>query len=97
MAKDCLHRGASRLDRSGNLVGQGHSATGAAGLRKFEKQPVEAAGGDFNSVIKLNYYCAESVDPTADPTDTGSRDKYVNTGSPHEHIRGSQRLVRPDT
>jgi enamine deaminase RidA (YjgF/YER057c/UK114 family) len=27
------------------------------------KAAVEAAGGDFNDVIKLNFYCSESVDP----------------------------------
>ena len=31
------------------------------------KAAVEAAGGDFKSVIKLNYYCAESVDPSLIP------------------------------
>jgi enamine deaminase RidA (YjgF/YER057c/UK114 family) len=37
------------------------------------KAAVEAAGGDFNDVIKLNFYCSESVDPALIPQEGNSR------------------------
>jgi enamine deaminase RidA (YjgF/YER057c/UK114 family) len=58
---------------------------------------VEAAGGDFHSVIKLNYYCAESVDPALIPAVREIRDKYVNTANPPTStFVVVKRLVRPE-
>lgn len=61
------------------------------------KAAVEAAGGDFHSVIKLNYYCAESVDPSQIPIVREIRDEYVNTRSPPAStFVVVKRLVRPE-
>jgi enamine deaminase RidA (YjgF/YER057c/UK114 family) len=48
-------------------------------------------------VIKLNYYCVESVDPSQIPLAREVRDKYVNTASPPAStFVVVKRLVRPD-
>lgn len=61
------------------------------------KAAAEAAGGDFDSVIKLNYYCAENVDPSQLPVVRDIRDKYVNTASPPvSTFVVVKRLVRPE-
>ena len=60
------------------------------------KAAVEAAGEDFNDVIKLNFYCSESVDPALIPQVRGIRDKYVNTQNPPvSTLVVVHRLVRP--
>jgi enamine deaminase RidA (YjgF/YER057c/UK114 family) len=70
------------MDRAGNLVGKEDFR--AQVRQSFEnlKATVEASGGDFHDVIKLNYYCAESVDPSQLPAVREIRDKYVNTANP---------------
>lgn len=55
------------LDRSGNLVGKDDFVVQVQQIFENLKAAVEAAGGDFNSVVKLNYYCAESVDAAHRP------------------------------
>ncbi|HXB21378.1 MAG TPA: RidA family protein [Candidatus Solibacter sp.] len=70
------------LDRSGNLVGKDDFRAQAQQVFENLNAAVEAAGGDFNSVIKLNYYCSENVDPAQLPVVREIRDKYVNTANP---------------
>jgi enamine deaminase RidA (YjgF/YER057c/UK114 family) len=85
------------LDRSGNLVGKDDFKAQVQQVFENLKAAVEAAGGDFNSVIKLNYYCAESVDPSQLPLTREVRDKYVNTANPPAStFVVVKRLVRPD-
>ena len=85
------------LDRSGNLVGKDDFRAQLQQVFENLKAAVEAAGGDFNSVIKLNYYCAESVDPAQFPLTREIRDKYVNTANPPAStFVVVKRLVRPD-
>ncbi len=85
------------LDRSGNLVGKDDFRAQVQQVFENLKAAVEAAGGDFNSVIKLNYYCAESVDPAQLPLTREIRDKYVNTANPPAStFVVVKRLVRPD-
>jgi enamine deaminase RidA (YjgF/YER057c/UK114 family) len=85
------------LDRSGNLVGKDDFRAQLQQVFENLKAAVEAAGGDFNSVIKLNYYCAESVDPAQFPLTREIRDKYVNTANPPASTFAVvKRLVRPD-
>lgn len=44
---------------------------------------MEAAGATFHDVIKLNYYCADSVDPSKQlPVVREVRDGLVNTAAP---------------
>lgn len=85
------------LDRSGNLVGKDDFRAQVQQVFENLKAAVEAAGGDFSSVIKLNYYCAESVDPTQLPVVRDVRDKYVNTKNPPAStFVVVKRLVRPE-
>jgi enamine deaminase RidA (YjgF/YER057c/UK114 family) len=85
------------LDRSGNLVGKDDFRAQVQQVFENLKAAVESAGGDFNSVIKLNYYCAESVDPAQIPIVREIRDKYVNTASPPTStLVVVKRLVRPE-
>src|SRR6266403_6359728 len=72
------------IDRSGNLVGKDNFRAQVQQVFENLKAAVEAAGGDFNSVIKLNYYCAESVDPTQIPLTREVRDKRQQSPRPNE-------------
>jgi enamine deaminase RidA (YjgF/YER057c/UK114 family) len=85
------------LDRAGNLVGKDDFRAQVQQIFENLKAAVEAAGGDFNSVIKLNYYCAENVDPSQIPVVREIRDKYVNTANPPASTFAVvKRLVRPE-
>jgi len=69
-------------DRNGNLVGKDDFRAQVQQVFENLKAAVEAAGGDFSNVVKLNYYCAEGVDPAQIPAVREIRDKYVNTANP---------------
>jgi enamine deaminase RidA (YjgF/YER057c/UK114 family) len=85
------------LDRAGNLVGKDDFRAQVQQVFENLKAAVEAAGGDFHHVIKLNYYCAESVDPALIPAIREIRDKYVNTANPPTStFVVVKRLVRPE-
>ena len=85
------------LDRSGNLVGKDDFHAQVQQVFENLKAAVEAAGGDFNGLVKLNYYCAESVDAAQLPVVREIRDKYVNTANPPTStFVFVKRLVRPE-
>jgi enamine deaminase RidA (YjgF/YER057c/UK114 family) len=85
------------LDKTGNLVGKDDFRAQAKQVFENLKAAVEASGGDFNSVVKLNIYCAASVDPSQLPVLREVRDKYVNTANPPTStLVFVQRLVRPE-
>ena len=85
------------LDRSGTLVGKDDFRAQVQQVFENLKAAVESAGGDFSSVIKLNYYCAESVDPSQIPIVREVRDKYVNRANPPTStLVVVKRLVRPE-
>jgi 2-iminobutanoate/2-iminopropanoate deaminase len=85
------------LDRGGNLVGKDDFRAQVQQVFENLKAAVEASGGDFHSVIKLNYYCAASVDPAQMAVVREVRDKYVNTANPPTStFVFVQRLVRPE-
>ena len=85
------------LDKSGNLVGKDDLRAQVQQIFENLKAATEAAGGNFNSVVKLNYYCAESVDPSQLPVVREIRDKYVNTANPPTStFVFVKRLVRPE-
>lgn len=84
-------------DRSGNLVGKDDFRAQVQQVFENLKAAVEAAGGDFSNVVKLNYFCAESVDPALLPAVREIRDKYVNTANPPTStFVVVKRLVRPE-
>jgi len=85
------------LDKSGNLVGKDDFRAQVQQVFENLKAAVEASGGDFNSVVKMNYYCAASVDPSQMPVVREVRDKYVNAANPPTStFVFVQRLVRPE-
>src|SRR5882724_11858121 len=89
--------GQAALDKSGNLVGKDDFRAQVQQVFENLRAAVEASGGDFNSIIKLNYYCAASVDPSQITTVREIRDKYVNTANPPAStLAVVNRLVRPE-
>ena len=85
------------MDRSGNLVGKDDFRVQVQQVFENLKAAVEASGGSFHDVIKLNYYCAESVDPALVPAVREIRDRYVNTANPPvSTFVVVKRLVRPE-
>jgi len=85
------------IDRAGNLVGKDDFRAQVQQVFENLKAAVEASGGDPHNIIKLNYYCAESVDPAQVPIVREIRDKYVNTANPPTStFVVVKRLVRPE-
>ena len=84
-------------DRAGTLVGKDDFRAQVQQVFENLKAAVEASGGGFHDVVKLNYYCAESVDPALVPLVREIRDKYVNTANPPvSTFVVVKRLVRPE-
>lgn len=85
------------LDKAGNLVGKDDFRAQVQQVFENVKAAVEASGGDFHNVIKLNYYCVASVDPAQMAVVREVRDKYVNTANPPTStFVYVSRLVRPE-
>ena len=85
------------VDRSGSLVGKDDLRAQAQQVFENLKAAIEAAGGDFHNVIKLNYYCAASVDSAQIPVVREIIDKYVDPANPPTGtFLFVNRLARPD-
>jgi enamine deaminase RidA (YjgF/YER057c/UK114 family) len=85
------------IDQAGNLVGKDDFRAQVEQVFKNLDAAVKSAGGDFHSVVKLNYFCAESVDPSQTPVVREIRDKYVDTAHPPTStFVVVKRLVRPE-
>jgi enamine deaminase RidA (YjgF/YER057c/UK114 family) len=85
------------IDRAGNMVGKDDFRAQVQQVFENLKAAVEASGGDFHNIIKLNYYCSEAVDPGQVPVVREIRDKYVNTANPPvSTFVVVKRLVRPE-
>ena len=85
------------LDKAGNLLGKDDFRAQVQQVFENLKAAVEASGGDFHNIIKLNYYCVASVDPAQMAVVREVRDKYVNTANPPTStFVFVQRLVRPE-
>jgi enamine deaminase RidA (YjgF/YER057c/UK114 family) len=85
------------IDRSGNMVGKDDFRAQVQQVFENLKSAVEASGGSFHDVVKLNYYCAESVEPSQVAVVREIRDKYVNTANPPvSTFVVVKRLVRPE-
>ncbi|HKU15137.1 MAG TPA: Rid family hydrolase [Steroidobacteraceae bacterium] len=58
---------------------------------------LSGAGASFADVVKLNYYCVDSVEPAQQRAIVEVRDRFVNTQSPPAStFVFVSRLVRPD-
>jgi enamine deaminase RidA (YjgF/YER057c/UK114 family) len=84
-------------DKSGNLVGREDFLAQAEQVFRNIKAAVEAAGGSFSDVVKLNYFCVEAVDSSLIPQILKLRDQFVNTTNPPvSTFVVVKRLVRPE-
>ena len=84
-------------DVNDKMVGEGSFETQVEQVFKNLDAAVRAAGGSFHDVVKLNYYCVDSVDPSAIVQVREIRDKFVNTQSPPTStFVVVRRLVRPE-
>jgi 2-iminobutanoate/2-iminopropanoate deaminase len=96
-AKMLYISGQVAIDKAGNLVGKDDFHAQLEQVFANLKSAVEATGGDFHDIIKLNYFCAESVDPSQVPAVRQVRDRYVNTANPPTStFVFVKRLVRPE-
>jgi enamine deaminase RidA (YjgF/YER057c/UK114 family) len=74
--------GQASCDASGKLVGEGDFRAQVEQTFANLKLAVEAAGGAMSSVLKLNYYCVDSVAPAEQVAIRDVRDRYVNVAHP---------------
>ena len=71
------------MDAQGNLVGKDDFAAQMRQVFENLQQSLRGAGATFQDVIKLNYFCADSVDVAAIlPLVREIRDQFVNTQAP---------------
>jgi enamine deaminase RidA (YjgF/YER057c/UK114 family) len=86
------------LDADGNLVGKDDFLAQTRQVFENLKSALAAAGASFQDVIKLNYYCADSVDLGVQiPKFREIRDSFVNTAAPPAStLVVVRRLARPE-
>ena len=86
------------LTAGGNLAGKDDFPAQLRQTFDNLKAALAAAGATFNDVVKLNYYCADSVDlATQFASVREIRDAYVNTSAPPAStFVVVKRLVRPE-
>jgi enamine deaminase RidA (YjgF/YER057c/UK114 family) len=85
------------FDKSGNMVGEEYFLSQAEQVFRNIKTAVEAVGGSFSDVVKLNYFCVEGVDPSLIPQILKVRDRFVDTKTPPvSTFVVVKRLVRPE-
>ena len=84
-------------DASGELVGEEDFPAQVEQVFRNVKLAVEGAGGTFADVVKLNYYCVDSVAQSLLPVIREIRDEYVNTDHPPAStFVVVRRLARPE-
>lgn len=90
------------LDAAGELAGAGPGTEDFAAQVRMVfanlKAALAGAGATFDDVVKLNYYCADSVDLARHlPTVREIRDNHVNTSAPPAStFVVVRRLLRPE-
>jgi enamine deaminase RidA (YjgF/YER057c/UK114 family) len=70
------------LDSSGNMVGKGDYPAQLRQVFANLNTALEAAGGGFKNVVKLNYYIVDTVERSEFFAYREVRDKYVDTANP---------------
>lgn len=70
------------LNAVGELVGAGNFRAQLEQVFANLDVAVRAAGGTFADVVKLNYYCVDSIEPAQQRAVGEVRDRYVNTQAP---------------
>ena len=85
------------IDRTGNLVGKDDFLSQAEQVFKNLQAAVDAAGGTCADIVKLSYFCVESVDPSMTPGILAVRDRFINVVEPPTStFVVVKRLVRPE-
>jgi enamine deaminase RidA (YjgF/YER057c/UK114 family) len=84
-------------DESGELVGEEDFPSQVEQVFRNVKIAVEAAGGTFANIVKLNYYCVDTVSQSLLPVVREIRDRFVNTENPPAStFVVVRRLARPE-
>lgn len=85
------------MDSTGAIVGAGDFQEQVKHAFTNLKHALEAAGGSFANVAKLNYYCVEAVPASELPLLREIRDQFVNVENPPAStFVFVSRLVRPE-
>jgi enamine deaminase RidA (YjgF/YER057c/UK114 family) len=86
------------LDGAGNLAGKADFGAQVRQVFANLGAALESAGAGFHNVIKLNYYCVDTVDLAAGlPVMRTIRDGFINTAAPPAStFVVVRRLVHPD-
>jgi enamine deaminase RidA (YjgF/YER057c/UK114 family) len=86
------------FDRDGNLVGKDDYQAQLRQVFTNLAAALKDAGATFQNVVKLNYYCVDSVDPAIQITAVRTvRDEFVNTAAPPAStFVVVRRLARPE-
>ncbi len=85
------------LDPSSALVGEDDFAAQVECVFQNLEKAVEATGGTFADIVKLNYYCVERVSADRFPDLREIRDRFVNVENPPvSTFVFVSRLVRPE-
>ena len=84
-------------DVSGELIGEEDFRAQVEQVFQNVNTAVEAAGGTFYNIVKLNYYCVDSVEPWHYPFVKEVRDRYVDIDNPPvSTFVVVRRLIRPE-
>ena len=70
------------MDASGNIIGKTDYRAQIEQVFANLNTALNAAGGSFKNVVKLNYYIVDSVDRSQFFAYREVRDKYVDTANP---------------
>lgn len=85
------------LDKSGNVVGKDDFRAQVQQVFENLKAAIEATGGKFDDVVKLNSYLVVDLSPAHLAEFREVRDKYVNVKNPPASTAVQvQRLFRPE-
>ena len=81
---------------AGTLIGEGDFRAQVEQAFANLKTAVEAAGGSMHQLIKLSYFCVDTVDPSDYSAIREVRDRHVDTArSPASTFLVVRRLARP--
>ena len=85
------------LDETDAIVGEENFGAQAEQVFQNLRMAVEAVGGTFSNIVKLNYYCVDSVEPSQIAVVRGIRNRFVNTENPPAStVVVVSRLARPE-
>jgi enamine deaminase RidA (YjgF/YER057c/UK114 family) len=84
-------------DAAGAVVGQGNFRAQLEQVFANLEIALHSAGGAFADVLKLNYFCVDTVEPAEQRAVAEVRDRYVNTQAPPAStLVVVRRLARPE-